>query len=83
MGTYAVLDRVLARLQGEYDTAGKDGQFTQLSPFITGQTEGLTHKQVAQVSGNHRASGPGGCFTGCGKRYRELLRRRNRPDRRE
>lgn len=71
--TLTLLDRVLARLQAEQESAGKSGQFAILKQFLTGGRDEACYSDVADELGmsagavkvaSHRLR----------QRYRELLR---------
>ncbi len=46
-----VLSHALARLAEEHNAAGRSGQFDALKPWLTGDTETLSHAEVAQQLG--------------------------------
>lgn len=67
-----LLNVVIDRLCGEYQRSGKAELYESLKGFLTGQTEGATHADVARRFGMTEAASRA-ALARLRKRYRELL----------
>ena len=68
-----LLERVIERLQNEYEEAGKSDQFERLKDFIIGQYSETTYAEVAEVLESTEAAMKMTAHR-MRRRYRELLR---------
>jgi RNA polymerase sigma-70 factor (ECF subfamily) len=69
----ALLERVLARLRGEYEAAGKGRLFEQLKGHLTGDSGGVPHAQAAAELGLSEGAVKVAVHR-LRRRYRDLLR---------
>ena len=69
-----LLDRVLRRLQAEYERSGRRDHFQALKPFITGQNARVSHATVAKRLGINETATRAAVYR-LRRRYRQLLHR--------
>jgi RNA polymerase sigma factor (sigma-70 family) len=69
----ALLDRIMQRLQLEFERAGKEQQFGELKAYLVGDFTGTTYAQVAKTLNMTEAAAKKAASR-MRKRYRELLK---------